>query len=350
MKVVLVHYRLLKFGGLEKRLHNYIEAFQKDGHEVTLLTAYVKPGYTPPKNLRLVILKPGFHLKPFRQWFFGQKVMRWLKQNPCDFSLSLGRTPGADLTLCPGNHLGYLAAHAKKPSSISDFMQIKADKFAFNHTKGILAASPQIKEELELHYQIPSSKIRVLPPPISTKALEKANTHSKSYWRNKLGLDPELLYFLFISTGHANKGLPYLMEWFGQAHKTQQHLLVAGHPPVYPKAQNITGLGYLDDPAPWLKAVDFLIHPSKYEAFGQVIAEALGTQTPVIVSANTGASAYLKPTDGLVLPLNQANAWKQAIQLLKPNQFSISESRIREEGWTLEQHYASLWKFHKEFA
>lgn len=155
MKVALIHYRLIHFGGLETRLKNYIRFFTGRGDEVTVICARYSPEVQLPDGVKLVKLSPGLALKPYRQQAFSRKLGRYMKNHSFDISLSLGRTGHQQLVLCPGNHKGYLKALHKTTLSLSDRIQVKGDEEAFRNSRIILAASQMMATEVRDLYAIP---------------------------------------------------------------------------------------------------------------------------------------------------------------------------------------------------
>ncbi|TNF23824.1 MAG: hypothetical protein EP314_08760, partial [Bacteroidetes bacterium] len=80
MRIALIHYRLLKNGGLETRLFNYLDEFRKRNHEVTLVVSKIDPE---------VQLHPDIHVhqvnlkripKPLRMYFFDRALSEIIPQ------------------------------------------------------------------------------------------------------------------------------------------------------------------------------------------------------------------------------------------------------------------------------
>jgi UDP-glucose:(heptosyl)LPS alpha-1,3-glucosyltransferase len=69
-----------------------------------------------------------------------------------------------------------------------------------------------------------------------------------------------------------------------------------------------------------LPLIDILIHPATAEPFGMVIAEANATGLPVLISDCCGIAELIHEQHGLVLPLNQTEAWQQALLKLMTEQ------------------------------
>ena len=67
------------------------------------------------------------------------------------------------------------------------------------------------------------------------------------------------------------------------------------------------GVSYVgaQDAAPFIAGAEILLHPARYEPYGNVVAEAVAAGTPVVVSDATGAACLLDP----------AHVWTQSTGL-----------------------------------
>ncbi len=342
MKVALIHYRLIHFGGLETRLKNYIDFFHNRGDEVTVICSKYESSVQLPKNVNLVILGAGICPKPFRQRGFDNRLKKYMQNHAFDFSLSLGRTSYQQYVLCPGNHLGYLQKQNKKYWGIKDREEIKMDKKAFRNSDMIFAASQMIKNELTDLYNVDENKIIVLYPPLNTFKYPAVTPNEKKNTREKLGWSEASQYFLFVSLGHQRKGLPLLLKLFSQLKNTNKHLMIIGVPEIKTDLSNVHYLGFFENPRDFYLAADALLHPSVYEPYGQIVAEAIQCQTPVIVSQNVGASEIVSPNEGLVLPPDDLNAWVKAVQFFMPDQFNIPADIAVIKKLTLHHHMQQM--------
>ena len=338
MKVALIHYRLIHFGGLETRLKNYIDFFHSRGDEVTVICSKYDSSVPLPGNINLVILGAGILPKPFRQRGFDNRLKKYIQNHTFDFTLSLGRTSHQQYILCPGNHLGYLQKQKKKCLGIKDREEINMDKKAFRNSDMIFAASKMIKNELMDLYNVEDNKIIILYPPLNTLKFPVTTSSEKKITRKKLGWSEAKQYFLFVSLGHQRKGLPLLLKVFSQLINTNKHLIIIGGPEIKTDLPNVHYLGFFENPREYYLAADVLLHPSVYEPYGQIVAEALQCQTPVIVSQNVGASEIVSSNEGIILPSDDLNAWVNAVQFFLPDQFNIPADFAMIKKLTLHHH------------
>ncbi|PLX10768.1 MAG: hypothetical protein C0594_04440, partial [Marinilabiliales bacterium] len=272
MKVALIHYRYTLRGGLETRLMNYMNFFLERGDEVCLICSRISEGVSVPENVRIVLLSPGLVLKPWRQKAFSDKVKKYLGNNQFDFSLSLGRTEGQDAVLAPGNHVGYLRALKKSSFSVSDGQQIEMEKRSFLSSKVIFACSEMIRHELINDYRIDEDKIQVLYPPLNTKKFKILEESTRIALKEKYDIRGDKKTFLFVSSSHERKGLPFLFNLFEQLQNEPIELIIVGYPKVHSALDNVRFLEFSNHPEELYNIVDFTIHPAIYEPFGQIVS------------------------------------------------------------------------------
>lgn len=75
---------------------------------------------------------------------------------------------------------------------------------------------------------------------------------------------------------------------------------------------------FVADVRPWLWAADIFVHPSKEEAFGIMMLEALAAGLPCIATDTGGARELIESgVNGLVVPINDAAALVEALRRLE---------------------------------
>lgn len=324
--IALIHFRLTRSGGLETRLFNYISTLRARGYRITVITARISPEVILPPDVELIHLSYGMtpKLMRLRQWDFARQVAGHLAQNRYDFSLSLGRTFGQQAVLAAGNHRGYLLAQGKELWMPNDWVQIHLDQRSYDDAEVIFAASNMMKQELIDLYQIPPQKIQILFPPLNTTQFHLGLRNNREALRANFGFSADKTHFLFVSTGHARKGLSLLLKVFEQLNPDVYALHIAGSGP--PKHMTIPPhvhfLGFVPEPQTLYAAADALVHPARYEPFGQVVSEAIACGLPVLISDGTGAKEVVSSQDGQVIASLSVDKWLTAIQSFSPDAYS----------------------------
>lgn len=338
MRIALIHYRLLRNGGLETRLFNYLNEFRQMGHEVTLVVSKIDPEVKLHPHIRVEQVDLKRVPKPLRLYFFDKALERIIPNGNFDLSFSLGRTSNQDLVLCPGNHLGYLKALGRWLPTPVDLLNTYLDRKAYRKSKLILAASQMMKDELITLYKVDATKIKVLLPPIDIRRFHAQGKAQKQELRTKYGFSNTKKSLLFLTTGNERKGYPLLLKLMEQLSDEPIELVVAGVKPMATDLPNVRYVGYADKPEELLWAADALIHPALYEPFGQVISESIQCGTPVLISDMVGAKEIVDDAVGMVVNGFELDDWRRAILQLLQNTYSIPVDFALEHGLTVKQH------------
>ncbi|MCH8904596.1 MAG: glycosyltransferase family 4 protein [Bacteroidetes bacterium] len=342
MKIALIHYRLLRRGGLENRLINYMEYLSGAGHDVTIICSKRSDEVAVPPSVEVVKLGLGMVPKHFRQWYFNYRLGKFMSGRKFDFSLSMGRTSHQDAVIEPGNHLGYMRAMNKTSKGLMDRLKINMDKNGFNNSKIIFAASGMVKQELIDLFNIPEEKIKIVYPPINTDRFNREKLSAKKELRKKFGMQEDTTYFAFISTGNKRKGLDLLLHAFEDLKSEKIELIVAGKEKIHTRLKNIRYTGYIQNPMELYAAADFTIYPSYYDAYGQVVTESLHCMTPVLISHKVGASELISEKEGQVINSFDRGEWTEAIRAITNKEFSIDPDFVINNQLSVTQHMEKI--------
>jgi glycosyltransferase involved in cell wall biosynthesis len=152
--------------------------------------------------------------------------------------------------------------------------------------------------------------------------------------RHRLALDQDSPVLGFVGRLTRDKGLPELIEAFDTilAAEPKAHLLLVGwfdeaedaldaklralilrHP-------NIRYTGFVEDTAPYYRAMDLMILPTWREGFPNAVLEAAATGIPVITTQCTGSRDSVVPeVTGLLIPPGYPAAIAEAVLKLLRN-------------------------------
>ncbi len=348
MRIALIHYRLLRNGGLETRLFNYLNEFRRLGHDITLIVSKMDPEVVLHPDIQVEQVNLKRVPKPLRMYFFDKALEKLIRTGDYDLSFSLGRTSNQDMVLCPGNHLGYLKAMKKAFWSPIDRLNIYLDRSAYRKSSLILACSTMMEQELIALYGTPAQKIKVLFPPIDARRFHPGGKNRKTELRSKYGFSEDKKSLLFLTTGNERKGYPFLLKLMETLSDEPIELIVAGVKPLHSSLTNVTYVGYADKPEELLWAADALIHPALYEPFGQVVTESLQCGTPVLVSGMVGAKEIVTPEVGIVLNDFDLQHWRNAVLELQNTEFVIPSDFAEQRNLTVGQHCKRILDFASE--
>jgi glycosyltransferase involved in cell wall biosynthesis len=174
----------------------------------------------------------------------------------------------------------------------------------------IVCNSRRTAEDVGRHYGIADDRLRVVYYGVDAQAFGGVTGAERAAARADAGLDPERPIAIFIGAlGDRRKGFDLLFEaWTAlSADRTWDvDLVVAGAGAEVPAwerraadrgvAARMRFLGFRDDVAALIGAADLVVHPSRYEAYGLGVHEAVCRGLPAIVSAGAGVAERLPPS------------------------------------------------------
>jgi glycosyltransferase involved in cell wall biosynthesis len=138
---------------------------------------------------------------------------------------------------------------------------------------------------------------------------------SRAAARRRLGLPSNTFVALYV--GDPRKGLRVAIQALDLAERV--HLLVLSHsaPGSYPRSSRILWAPRDFTLSEAHAAADVLLHPSIYDTFGLVVAEAMAAGLPVIVSREAGVVELIEHSrSGWVLERNDPQAAGAALRVL----------------------------------
>ncbi|MGX3020200.1 glycosyltransferase family 4 protein [Ursidibacter sp. B-7004-1] len=279
MNISIACFKFKKGGGSERYVLDIINGFYQQGIKCNVYSTYFDSKLEEYKLITPKKINLSFIPKKLRLPFLSNFIKKHKKSD--EIILSMTHTYN-DITICGGQHKGYLRAINKKPTFIDRF-KIANEQKCFEQAKLIIAHSDLMKNELIELYNIDQEKIKVIYPPVDTERFYTISDFERDKLRKKLGFAENEIIYLFPSTGHYRKGFQELKKFFENT-TLPIKLVVVGSP--IEETKNIRYLGYRNDMPEVYRAADFTIMASIYEPFGLVGIESILSGTPIIFSKN----------------------------------------------------------------
>jgi len=190
------------------------------------------------------------------------------------------------------------------------------EKKCFQKAKHIIANSNLIKKQIIQTYQINPEKISVIYNGINTEMQDYNSSYKKL--SDEFKINNERI-FLYVGSGFRRKGVKEFLELLSNINYKYQAFIVGNDKNIgkYMKFsmelgidRKVTFTGPREDVNDFYAIADFLILPTHYEPFSNVILEAMLQKTVVFTTKQNGASEILSndfimkyPSDRSILNL-----------------------------------------------
>lgn len=174
----------------------------------------------------------------------------------------------------------------------------------------VIAISQAVKRGL-LDSGVPDPCIAIVTPAIDVAATARATPLA---WSTVAGVPPDAFVLVAVAALTAEKGIDLLIDALADSRlsATNLHCVIAGDGPerdnlltrasALEVRQRVHLLGHLSDPLPLIAAASVLVVPSREEAFGSTILDALALGVPVIGASVGGIPEALSYGGGATFP------------------------------------------------
>ncbi len=207
-----------------------------------------------------------------------------------------------------------------------------------------LAAISHAIEREALEAGVSPDRLHYLPNPVDAARFAPPSQDERRALRERLGVSPTAVVAVFVGRLSREKGVVELVKAWGLARPKARLVIVGpampGHPwdvsleakalaarlqaPEDPPETHglppdVRFMGGLpaEEVAAWLRAADFAVQPSHFEAMGLAAAEAMAAGLPVIASDTGGYRDFIRDGEnGLLVPPRDVDALAAAITRL----------------------------------
>ncbi len=189
--------------------------------------------------------------------------------------------------------------------TLGPFVQAR-EASLLRRARRVIAPSAKVRDELARYYgrTVGVSVVRhgfpsVFPSALSAVSAVNSTSPTAPVARCQLGLPPDEIIALFV--GDLRKGFDVALEAVRQTPGVR--LAVACHSARGTLMERVARagmlerfhwLGSLERVSPAYAAADFLLHPTIYDAFGLVVAEAMAHGLPAVVTRAAGITELMR--------------------------------------------------------
>ena len=152
---------------------------------------------------------------------------------------------------------------------------ISAERSAIRAARKVVAISPMVADEIAEHYGRTEGVEVLLNPVFAAPAAPEPRASGG---------------VVFVGHGFHRKGLDL---WLAAVSRLglRGHVVGRGRPRPTPGVEFHGAV----EAGPWIAGAALVVHPARYEPYGNVVAESVAAGTPVVASDGTGASCLLDP-------------------------------------------------------
>ena len=186
----------------------------------------------------------------------------------------------------------------------------------YRAARAVVANSRKTADDLAARGVDPAA-ITVVQLGVDAERFRPPTADERAAARARFGLGAEEFVVAFVGAHGPRKGLPEALGALASA-RAGERMLVAGEHRGgrWIGTANTVMPGKLDDIRPVYWAADVLVYPSRYDAFGMAVLEAMACGSPVIVSREAGAHEIIGDA-GFVLPEVSARAIREALDRIR---------------------------------
>lgn len=338
-KLALLKQSSRSYGGLEKQTLGLIQEITSRGYSVDLLTQ--GPCHFPNiKHLTVYPLCRRKALSYFSLKTYIQECEKWLKENRYSHILGLERHKTQTHYRAGSGIHRYFLEQRLENSSLLKRSLLKANPFhklvldleeatfGSNGAKRIYCNSQMVIDQAKHYYQTDPQRLMLIQNGIEwEKSQEPFNKRLERKLDSfeKLGLNLDSRYLLFLGNGYERKGLKTALRALSLSNSSFQ-LLVAGKDSRLNSYKSFAKQLGLCKRVHWLKnehspsdlymVSEALILPTLYDPSSNVVLEALSLGLYILGSSHDGSSLNLDLNHGQALDPLKQEPWKDAIDRL----------------------------------
>ena len=258
-------------------------------------------------------------------------LLVWMRPDLTEFS-----TPKAGLL---GNLAAFLAGvpvriyllrglRLETANGVGRSVLLAAERLAGWSAHSVVCNSPSLLAEAVALRLAPENKLKLVGKGSSHGVDTRRFAPGPCDLRKQVGIEADAPVIGFVGRLTRDKGVPELLEAFERVLNAEprarmlmvgwfdasEDALDAGLRRRIESHPRIICTGFVHDPAPWYRAMDVVVLPTRREGFPNAVLEASASGVPVITTLATGArDAVVPEVTGLLVPPGYPEAICEAI-------------------------------------
>jgi glycosyltransferase involved in cell wall biosynthesis len=299
-------------GGIENSLYYLSREYRKLGNDVSILTEEILEDYPHREEYAEIITYPRQRVNklflPFVPLVNEGNVKRWIEEHKSTVEADmiicrdpmmglayLEVFPKANMVYIPAVVIEYYNKGIRQANSLQNFIkeilrysQLKIEelqqKKIMDLSQKVVVFSNNVRNQLLRGQLCQAKKITVCHPGVADKFVLQDSIYDEAETAD--------IRFVFVGRLVLEKNLEMLIEAFSQLHCERKKLILVGDGDQRSNLEkqvkrlalenDVIFVGKSNEPEKYYRESHFLVLPSSYESFGQVIIEALSLGVPVI--------------------------------------------------------------------
>jgi len=309
MQIAFVLYKYFPHGGLQRDFMKIARECLARGHSVAVFTMEWQGDI--PEGFEVQLL-------PVRGFSNHQRCRRFAKQLQAgklkdrhDLVVGFNKVPGLDVYFA--SDPCYVAraqdqrgAFYRQSSRYRVYAWLEKTVFEPESATEVLLLNPAEKHQFIAHYQTQERRFHPVPPGSARRRPDpEVDGRRRAEARHHLNLHENDHLLLMVGSGFRTKGVDRAIRALADlpaelASRCRLVVLGAGNPKPLLQlagklsvAEQVAFHGVREDLSPYYLAADLLVHPSRTEAAGMVLLEALTYGVPVLVTDVCGYAFHI---------------------------------------------------------
>jgi len=322
MKVAITHTRYCFKGGVERYIFDLVKRLLDAGHEVHYFCHFWDDHVDPRVKLHKVP-NAWKQIRFMKVWSFDRWISQRVRREDFDIVHGFSKTSYQDIYTdgsgCLLDYQGYSIGEAggsklkqtlkRKSWHQKQILAIEGRRFSRGNFHKIVVMSDLVGDQIKSRYGLNDEEVVTVYNGIDTERFHPRNVERwDDEYRERNVIPKSAFVVLCVANDYRRKGVPQLIEAAriaqerGMPDGRALRVAVVGkdrhaYEVELSKHARDVGLrdvvkfyGPQDQIDRWHAMADFFVLPTRFDAFGNVVLEAMATGVPTLVSAKAGAA------------------------------------------------------------